>query len=233
MKSSESGFKGSSALSVQVHAAFEISQGSTLAFRSSKPARPYICRLIALRRLMCPSIGPLLQGVVIDSSTASKSRPSEEAPGSWKPPLLDEASIRAGKELWLNAPLVASSLPDSPRIEARCTDCHAHDERDLTYFNFSNTSIVTRSRFHGLTTRQGEQIASYIRSLPFPNPGRPVPWRRIYSIYKLCWCFPFGDLKRSTGSPVIDQAGCPTRLELAAASPFATRNPAKLLRSAT
>jgi hypothetical protein len=55
-------------------AALEASQGSTRAFRSSKPARPYICRLIAFSRLMCPSMGPLLHGVVIDSFTASKSR---------------------------------------------------------------------------------------------------------------------------------------------------------------
>jgi hypothetical protein len=41
-----------------------------------KPARPYICRLIAFSRLICPSIGPLLHGVVIDSFTASKSRRS-------------------------------------------------------------------------------------------------------------------------------------------------------------
>jgi hypothetical protein len=47
------------------------------------------------------------------------------------------------------------------------------DGRDLKYFNFSNNSIITRSRFHGLTTLQGEQIAAYIRSLRFPNPGRP------------------------------------------------------------
>src|SRR5262249_20777858 len=34
------------------------------------------------------------------------------------------------------------------------------------------------SRFHGLSTLQGEQIASYIRSLPVPNPGRP--WNPPY-----------------------------------------------------
>lgn len=38
--------------------------------------RPYICRLIAFKRLICPSMGPLLQGVVIESLTASKSRRS-------------------------------------------------------------------------------------------------------------------------------------------------------------
>jgi hypothetical protein len=48
----------------------------------------------------------------------------------------------------------------------------------LKYFNFSNTSIITRSRFHGPTTQQGEQIASYIRSLRVPNPGRP--WNPPY-----------------------------------------------------
>src|ERR1700740_7647 len=56
--------------------ALEASQGSTRALRSSKPARPYICRLIAFSRLICPSIGPLLHGIVIESSTASKSRRS-------------------------------------------------------------------------------------------------------------------------------------------------------------
>jgi hypothetical protein len=102
----------------------------------------------------------------------------EDAPGSWTPPLPDPDSIRAGQELWNTAPLVASSLQNSPRIQAHCADCHAHNGRDLKYFNFSNTSIVARSRFHGRTTLQGEQIASYIRSLPLPSPGRP--WNPPY-----------------------------------------------------
>jgi hypothetical protein len=102
----------------------------------------------------------------------------EDTPESWTPPLADAASIQAGRELWHSAALVASSLPDSPSIQAHCAECHAQDGRDLKYFNFSNNSIVTRSRFHGLTTLQGEQIASYIRSLPLPNPGRP--WNPPY-----------------------------------------------------
>jgi len=102
----------------------------------------------------------------------------EDAPETWAPPLPDVASIRAGRELWQTAPLAANSLPNSPRIQARCADCHAKDGRDLKYFNFSNASIVDRSRFHGLSTLQGEQIASYIRNLPFPNPGRP--WNPPY-----------------------------------------------------
>lgn len=102
----------------------------------------------------------------------------EDAPETWTAPHADAASIRAGRELWNSASLVASSLPNSPRIQARCADCHALDGRDLKYFNFSNASIVARSRFHGLSTLEGEQIASYIRSLPVPNSGRP--WNPPY-----------------------------------------------------
>jgi hypothetical protein len=102
----------------------------------------------------------------------------EDAPETWTPPLPDAVSIQAGRELWQSAPLAASSLPNSPRIQAHCADCHAQDGRDLKYFNFSNASIVARARFHGLSTLQSEQIASYIRSLPLPNPGRP--WNPPY-----------------------------------------------------
>ena len=103
---------------------------------------------------------------------------AEDAPETWAPPLPDAASILAGGKLWRTASLVASSLPNSPSIQAHCADCHAQDGRDLKYFNFSNGSIVARSRFHGLSTLEGEQIASYIRSLSFPDPGRP--WNPPY-----------------------------------------------------
>jgi len=103
---------------------------------------------------------------------------AEAAPENWRPPLPDTASIQTGQELWRTASLAASSLPNSPRIHANCADCHAQDGRDLKYFNFSNRSIVARARFHGLSTLQAEQIASYIRSLPLPSPGRP--WNPPY-----------------------------------------------------
>jgi hypothetical protein len=103
---------------------------------------------------------------------------AEDAPETWTSPLADAASITAGRQLWRTAPLAASSLPNSPTIQAHCADCHAQDGSDLKYFNFSNGSIVARSQFHGLSTLQGEQIASYIRSLPVPNPGRP--WNPPY-----------------------------------------------------
>lgn len=103
---------------------------------------------------------------------------TEDSPETWTPPLPDVASILTGRKLWETASLTASSLPDSQRIQAHCADCHTQDGRDLKYFNFSNNSIIARSRFHGLSTVEGEQIASYIRSLPFPNPGRP--WNPPY-----------------------------------------------------
>ena len=36
-------------------------------------------------------------------------------------------------------------------IQATCADCHAVDGRDLKYFNYSNRSIIERSKFHNLT----------------------------------------------------------------------------------
>lgn len=103
---------------------------------------------------------------------------AEDSPQNWAPPLPDANSIQAGKALWSNATLNAGGLPNSSKIQAHCADCHAHDGRDLKYFNFSNNSIESRSRFHGLSKLQGEQIASYIRGLQAPNPGRP--WNPPY-----------------------------------------------------
>jgi hypothetical protein len=102
----------------------------------------------------------------------------EEDPNTWAPPLRDAEDISAGSQLWDRATLTANSLPGAPVIHAHCADCHARDGRDLKYFNYSNVSIVARSRFHGLSELQGRQIASYIRSLPWPNPGRP--WNAPY-----------------------------------------------------
>ncbi len=102
----------------------------------------------------------------------------EEDPNTWTPPFRDSASLLAGRQFWQSATLTASGLEDASRIRAHCSDCHAYDGRDLKYFGYSNASIVARSRFHGLSTLQGQQIASYIRSLPVPSPGRP--WNPPY-----------------------------------------------------
>ena len=95
---------------------------------------------------------------------------SEEDVDTWEPPFADAASIEEGRQLWRDAPLLNSPVDPTP-IHARCISCHAADGRDLAYFNFSTYSIVRRSEFHGLTTEQGEKIASYIRSLDLGLPG--------------------------------------------------------------
>jgi hypothetical protein len=99
----------------------------------------------------------------------------QDDPSKWAAPPGD---AKAGKQLWENAPLTPGEFKSSPMIRARCADCHTRDGRDLKYFGYSNASIVARSRFHGLSEEEGRQIASYIRSLDVPSPGRP--WNPPY-----------------------------------------------------
>jgi cytochrome c553 len=100
-------------------------------------------------------------------------------PNNWEPPLNDPTDIAAGQTLWQTASLSQPVPGSSPTpLVAHCMDCHAQDGRDLKYFNYSNKSIVVRSMFHGLSEDQGRQIASFIRSLPYPNPG--MPWNPPY-----------------------------------------------------
>jgi hypothetical protein len=94
-------------------------------------------------------------------------------PNTWQPPSTSASDIAAGQTLWHAAALtVPLTTGGTKSILAHCSDCHAQDGRDLKYFNYSNNSIEARAAFHGLTAQQGEQIASYIRSLNVPNPGR-------------------------------------------------------------
>jgi len=101
-----------------------------------------------------------------------------EDPDHWQPPLREPNKIAQGQQLWQSAPLRASSLAGAPAIRAHCSDCHARDGSDLKYFNYSNLSIIARSQFHGLSEQEGQEIASYIRSLDAPHPGRP--WNPPY-----------------------------------------------------
>jgi hypothetical protein len=100
-------------------------------------------------------------------------------PNYWQPPSTQASDIAAGQSLWHSAPLTIPVLTGGTApILAHCSDCHTADGMDLKYFNYSNNSIQARSVFHGLTPQQGNQIASYIRSLNVPNPGRP--WNPPY-----------------------------------------------------
>jgi hypothetical protein len=102
----------------------------------------------------------------------------EDDPNTWQPPSTLASDISTGQTLWHTAALTVPTAGGTRPIQAHCMDCHAQDGRDLKYFNYSNTSIQARSMFHGLTATQGNQIASYIRSLNLPNPGRP--WNPPY-----------------------------------------------------
>jgi hypothetical protein len=101
-----------------------------------------------------------------------------EDPNTWQPPSSQPSDIVTGRTLYYTAPLTVPTANGPVAIQAHCTDCHAQDGRDLKYFNYSNNSIRTRSMFHGLTAQQGDQIASYIRTLNVVNPGRP--WNPPY-----------------------------------------------------
>jgi hypothetical protein len=102
----------------------------------------------------------------------------EDDPNTWQPPSTVASDISVGETLWRTAALTMPISSGAGPIQAHCMDCHTQDGRDLKYFNYSNNSIVGRSVFHGLTAAQGNQIASYIRSLNLPNPGRP--WNPPY-----------------------------------------------------
>lgn len=94
-------------------------------------------------------------------------------PTKWTAPLNTVADITAGKAAFQKESSLRTQMTGpAVNIKAACSDCHAQDGADLKYFNYSNNSIIARSVFHGLTSQQGSQIASYIRSLTSPSPGR-------------------------------------------------------------
>ncbi|WP_108804711.1 T9SS type A sorting domain-containing protein [Aquimarina sp. Aq107] len=102
-----------------------------------------------------------------------------EDPTMWQAPLNNASDIAVGSNLWYNKQLKESSV-NPVNINAKCTSCHAQDGRDLKYFNYSNYSIIERSKFHGLTEIEAKQIASYIRSLNTPAPKNAKPWNPPY-----------------------------------------------------
>ncbi|MEM1032464.1 MAG: hypothetical protein AAGN82_19110 [Myxococcota bacterium] len=105
---------------------------------------------------------------------------AEEDVTAWAPISTDAEHLAAGEALWRGSkPLRESPLNEAP-LSASCAGCHAQDGRDLKYFNFSNASIVSRSEFHGLSREEGEQVASYIRSLNVAVPENGRPWNPPY-----------------------------------------------------
>jgi cytochrome c553 len=93
------------------------------------------------------------------------------------------ADAQKGLALWTGRNLLVKSPIVHRSIRAACNDCHAADGRDLQYFNYSNNSIVQRSRFHGLSEEQGRQIAAYLRSSLYskvPHVAAAAPWNPPY-----------------------------------------------------
>ena len=111
-----------------------------------------------------------------DSMRVAAGEITEQNPDNWTKPsgYTSASAVTAGKALWEQRNKLANSpLTPNQLIVASCSDCHTKDGYDLKYFSYSNKSIIDRSRFHGLTNSEGNRIAAYIRSLSYPNPGRP------------------------------------------------------------
>ena len=92
------------------------------------------------------------------------------------------ADAQTGEALWhAQGRLLKSSIVPR-RIQAACASCHATGGRDLQYFNYSNNAIVQRSRFHGLSEREGQQIAAYLRygQRTVPHVPQAAPWNPPY-----------------------------------------------------
>ncbi len=102
----------------------------------------------------------------------------KDDPDDWTAPFTDLADITLGQQYFEQRRSLLESPIDQVMTNAACSDCHARDGRDLEYYAYSNESIINRAVFHGLTVEQGEQIASYIRSLDVPRHGRP--WNPPY-----------------------------------------------------
>lgn len=110
---------------------------------------------------------------------------AHDDPAAWRPPHDTPESIAEGKALFEARVLEESPLTPNNKLLASCADCHAQDGRDLAYFNFSNWSIEARSQFHGLSRREGQLIASYVRDrgreLARASGVSPTRWGRPWN----------------------------------------------------
>jgi len=99
-----------------------------------------------------------------------------EDPDTWQAPIAGATAIANGKALYETKELLVPGT--SNYMNAKCMDCHTSKGFDLEYFSYSNKAIIERSKFHGLSQTEGEEVASYIRSLSAPRHGRP--WNPPY-----------------------------------------------------
>ena len=120
---------------------------------------------------------------LIDQTTFTRWEPDTwSAPSGYD----DSQSISQGEALW-SAEGTLQDI-DGRSITASCASCHASDGRDLQYFSFSNKTIISRSKAHGLSDDEARKVAAYIRSKSFTlSNGAPAetnspgtPWDPPY-----------------------------------------------------
>lgn len=105
-----------------------------------------------------------------DSSVVSYTETRvEDDPDAWVAYSTVTDSLTDGFNQYTTASL---THPTKGVLAVTCSECHANGGEDLKYFNYSNEAIVARSKFHGLTEAEGRNIASWVRELNLPNPGR-------------------------------------------------------------
>ena len=92
----------------------------------------------------------------------------QDDPTTWEPPLNNATDIAAGETFFKSRDL---------GIGAKCMDCHTSTGIDFKYFNISNKTITEQVIKSGFTRKEGEQVASYIRSLNMPI----VTQARVYN----------------------------------------------------
>lgn len=112
---------------------------------------------------------------LVDAAGVGKCNPcefSQEDPSKWTAPLPGATDIAEGQRLFQQATLNTSPLVHTP-LAVTCSGCHFRDASDLKYFQYSNKAIIQRCMYHGLSETQGQQVASYIRSLPITPRGNP------------------------------------------------------------
>jgi hypothetical protein len=134
----------------------------------------------------------LLENGDLDQKVLSDLSFEEDDPSFWTLPRESASDIAEGYQLWRKRNALYDigldqmdgegngQGPLTGEMIASCADCHASDGRDLKYFNFSNDSIIERSKFHRMTQAEGEKIASYIRSIDIPVVAQARPWNPAY-----------------------------------------------------
>ncbi len=121
----------------------------------------------------------------------SESQFIQDDPAAWVGPSTNLVDILDGQDAWFNLRIREQGTnltwidPYSGATNnVTCSDCHDRNGRDLTYFNYSNESIIKRSLFHDVPAPRATNIASYIRWLrdayPVPYQAKGRPWNPPY-----------------------------------------------------